>query len=173
MDATDHLAAGLAPPSPAVIAPERAARADLRGQIDRLERELSRLAASTYPRLPPEGPMPRVDAAPRVLELGELERLRDALADRLATRRAAAARQAERQADARALLERMYRDPPAHRRTRLRSADLGIPGCTTYEVVPQLGLVGMLAGWWRVKVSSGCPLSGAMPVVGATRRNAL
>jgi hypothetical protein len=52
----------------------------------------------------------------------------------------------------------MYADPPAHRRVRLRNADLGLPGCTTYEVAPRLGIVGMLAGWWHVKVSSGCPL---------------
>jgi hypothetical protein len=52
MDATDHAARAITPPdhatpSPPVAAPERAARTDLRGQIDRLERELSRLAAST------------------------------------------------------------------------------------------------------------------------------
>jgi hypothetical protein len=93
-----------------------------------------------------------------VLGLGELERVRDALARRLTLERAAAAAQAARQADARALLERMYVDPPAHRRVRLVNADLGLPGCTAYEVVPRAGVVGMLAGWWHVKVSSGCPL---------------
>jgi len=53
----------------------------------------------------------------------------------------------------------MYLDPPAHRRVRLVNADLGLPGCTAYEVVPRAGVVGMLAGWWHVKVSSGCPLA--------------
>jgi hypothetical protein len=26
-------------------------------------------------------------------------------------------------------------------------------------VRPRLGLIGMLCGWWQVKLSSGCPLS--------------
>ena len=36
---------------------------------------------------------------------------------------------------------------------------LGVPGCGEYRVVPRLGLIGMLAGWWHVKISSGCPLA--------------
>jgi hypothetical protein len=158
MDATEHVVAGgTTPPIPAVAAPQRAARADLRAQIARLERDLAHLVAATYPRLPCE-PLALHAGGPRVLGLGELERIRDALAARLTEQRAAAAAQAARQADARALLERMYRDPPAHRRQRLTNTDLGMTGCTTYEVAPRLGLVGMLAGWWHVKVSSGCPL---------------
>jgi hypothetical protein len=105
-------------------------------------------------------------AGPRVLGLGDLERLRDGLAARLTAQRAAAAAQAERQAEARELLERMYVDPPGHRGVRLTNADLGLAGCTAYEVKPRLGLVGMLAGWWQVKVSSGCPLAG--PASGST-----
>lgn len=27
-----------------------------------------------------------------------------------------------------------------------------------WQVRPRLGLIGMLAGWWHVKLSSGCPL---------------
>jgi hypothetical protein len=60
----------------------------------------------------------------------------------------------------------MYADPPGHRRMRLTNAELGLGGCTTYEVAPRLGVVGMLAGWWQVKVSSGCPLAG--PASGST-----
>jgi hypothetical protein len=155
MDATEHVVVRRSAPS---LAPERAARGDLRAQIGRLERELAHLAAATYPRLPCVPVTPH-RGAPRVLGLGELERVRDALAARLTEQRAAAAAQAARQADARALLERMYRDPPAHRRQRLTNSELGMTGCTTYEVAPRLGLVGMLAGWWQVKVSSGCPLT--------------
>jgi hypothetical protein len=150
----EHLAGGIA-------TAERAARDDLRAQIARLERELSSLAVATYPRLAaPATPVPDVAPGPRVLALGDLERVRDGLAARLTAQRAAAAAQAERQAEARELLERMYADPPAHRRLRLTNADIGLPGCSTYEVAPRLGLVGMLAGWWHVKVSSGCPLPG-------------
>jgi hypothetical protein len=156
MSAIEHIARSVHPAPPGV--PERAGRADLRAQIARIERELAHLAAATYPRLPVLA-LPGAARGPRVLGLGELERVRDGLAERLTRQRAAAAEQAARQADARALLERMYVDPPAHRRVRLVNADLGLPGCTAYEVVPRAGVVGMLAGWWHVKVSSGCPLA--------------
>jgi hypothetical protein len=52
----------------------------------------------------------------------------------------------------------MLADPPGHRGWRISNAQLGLPGCTTYEVVPRLGVLGRLASWWHVKVSSGCPL---------------
>jgi hypothetical protein len=141
---------------PVAAPPEHAARADLRAQIDRLERALAELAAATYP-WPDLSPVTAASGPPRLLGLGELERVRDALADRLATMRAAARRQAGAQAQARAELERMLADPPSHRGRRIANADLGLPGCTTYEVVPRLGLLGRLARWWHVKVSSGCP----------------
>jgi hypothetical protein len=147
--------ATLAPPR---SAPGLAARGDLRAQIGRLDRELAQLAALTYPRIEPAGTVPRCPGGPRVLGLGDLERVRDGLVGRLALLRAAAIEQAERQSDAREELERMLADPPGHRGRRLANADLGLPGCTTYEVRPRLGPVGMLAGWWHVKVSSGCPL---------------
>jgi hypothetical protein len=53
----------------------------------------------------------------------------------------------------------MLLDPGAHRWVRVSNADIGEPGCKTWHVVPRLGLVGMLAGWWHVKISSGCPLA--------------
>lgn len=156
MAVTDHIAGGA---SAMDAAPERAARADLRAQIARLERELARLTVSTHPHLHDGPPRPYGAAAggPRVLGLGELERVRDGLASRLVVRREAAAAQAVRQARARERLGRMLADPPAYRRQRVTNADLGLPGCTTYAVHPRLGPLGMLAGWWQVKVSSGCP----------------
>ena len=39
-----------------------------------------------------------------------------------------------------------------------RTRDIGEPGCRDWHVRPRFGLLGMLAGWWRVVVSSGCPL---------------
>jgi hypothetical protein len=177
MTLIEHAAGGIAsaPAAPVRTGAERAARDDLRAQIARLERELAHLAAATYPRLPAA---PRVDAGapgPRVLRLGDLERVRDGLAARLTDQRAAAAAQAERQAEARELLERMYAEPAAYRGQRLTNADLGLAGCTTYEVAPRVGVVGMLAGWWQVKVSSGCPLrrpasgtGGGRDLVGST-----
>lgn len=139
-------------------APERAARADLRAQIERLERRLAHVAAATYPRLDLSPVTPWLTGGPRVLALGDLERVRDALAGRLETLRAAALVQAEAQADARAELECMLAEPRAYRGRRMTNAELGLPGCTTYEVVPRLGPLGRLASWWQVKISSGCPL---------------
>jgi hypothetical protein len=55
----------------------------------------------------------------------------------------------------------MLADPPAHKGARVSNAELGRPGCTTYRVLPRLGPLGLLANWWRVKISSGCPLPSA------------
>ena len=42
---------------------------------------------------------------------------------------------------------------------RVGAADVGEPGCGVWHVRPRLGLIGMLMGWWQVKLSSGCPLA--------------
>ena len=117
------------------VADEAAARRDLRAQIAALEAAGGRAPAA---------------GGPRLLSLGELEVVRDHLA---------AAPEAEAAPDesARVLLERMLADPPAHRWARVPLAALGQPGCGAYVVRPRLGLIGMLAGWWEVKLSSGCP----------------
>ena len=135
---------------------ERAARATLRAQIARLERELGTLVSGTRPR-PEPGPPLSALAGPRLLDLGDLERVRDALAGRVAELHAATSALEQRQAQAREELEAMLADPPAHRWRRLANADLGLPGCTTYHVRPRAGLLGMLMGWWVVKISGGCP----------------
>lgn len=140
-------------------AAERAVRRTLRAQVGRLERELGSAVCTASPRAPMVASGVR-HAGPRLLSLGELEVLRDDLAARLHAVRAAAAEAAERQASARALVEGMLADPPAHPWVRVSNEDLGLPGCTRWHVRPRLGLVGMLAGWWRVKISSGCPLPG-------------
>ncbi len=134
------------------------ARSSLRAQIARMERELSELFASTFPRLGIEW---NVGAAggPRVLGLAELERTRDALADRLAEARAEIARRAEAEEETRALVERMIADPAEHQWVRVRGEEIGEPSCKHWHSRPRWGLLGMLAGWWRVKLSSGCPLA--------------
>jgi hypothetical protein len=134
---------------------EHAARRTLRGQIARLEREHAAIVACAYPRLDP-GPQLSL-AGPRLLSLGDLERVRDALAARVVALRGGAEAQEARQAIALTELEQMLADPPAHKWERLTNADLGRPGCTTYHVRPRLGLLGMLMGWWVVKISGGCP----------------
>ena len=56
-------------------------------------------------------------------------------------------------------LEQMRLEPGRYRWVRVYAADLGEPGCQSWQVRPRLGLLGMLMGWWRVVVSSGCPLA--------------
>ena len=149
-------------PGPPAQAPpdERAARRDLLEQVARLERQLSDVVVSGFPRTPVEH---RVGGGqgPRLLGLGELEALRDRLAVRLKGARAQLARAGEREADARLRLEAMLADPAAHRFHQVTREDLGMPGCGAYQVRPRLGLVGMFLGWWQVKLSSGCPLGPA------------
>ena len=135
---------------------ERAARRTLRSQIAHLERDLA--SALIAARLPVAG-TPIAHAGPRLLGLGELERTRDALAARIAEVREQADLQSERQAEARLLIERMLLAPGDYKWVRVFNADIGEPGCKHWHVVPRLGIVGMLAGWWHVKISSGCPLA--------------
>ncbi|HET6508343.1 MAG TPA: hypothetical protein VFG42_16235 [Baekduia sp.] len=148
----------LAPP---VVAPadERAARRTLRAQIARLERELGAAVLAAFPHVTDADVQARAAAVhgPRLLGLGELERVRDELAERVRRAHVVVARRAELEADSRALLEEMLRDPARHRHVRLPLADLGEHGCGAYLVRPRLGIVGRCMGWWQVKLSSGCP----------------
>src|SRR4051812_46565480 len=113
-----------------------AARAQLRAQIAGLERQLSDalIACLPYadgagPALPP-APASRTPArGPRVLDLGELERVRDELADRVAAARADLRRRAEHAERARTRLERMRLEPGRHRFARVTCAELGERSC--------------------------------------------
>jgi hypothetical protein len=140
-------------------ADERAARMSLRSQISKLERELSAIVAETFPHIaaPPGGEA--APAAPCLPSLGELERSRDRLAGRVQELRALAEDRAEHERRAREQLERMKLEPGRYKFVRLPVSDLGQGGCGAWEVRPRLGLIGMLAGWWQVKLSSGCPLA--------------
>jgi hypothetical protein len=149
-------------PSAPVAAPvdERAARRTLRTQIARLERELGEAVFAAFPYV--REPELLAGAAapvrgPRMLGLGELERVRDELAERVRRARVVVAQRAELEADSRALLEEMLRDPKAYRHVTLPLSDLGAPGCGAYQVKPRLGIVGRCLGWWQIKLSSGCP----------------
>jgi hypothetical protein len=155
----DHLLTDASPAlAPAVQ--EDAARRTLRLQIARLERQLADALVTGFPTHAVDVAVPG-RGGPRLLGLGDLEALRDDLAARLRAARAAIAQRAERHRQATLLLESMYADPAAHRFVRLPRAELGMAGCGSYEVRPRLGLVGMLMGWWQVKLSSGCPLATA------------
>ena len=134
---------------------EAAARRALRAQVARLERELADCLAGAGGE--PLDLAMRCPGGPRLLGIGELELLRDGLAARLRAARAELSRRADRHQRSRLALEEMLRDPRAHKYARVTNADLGEPGCTSYQVRPRLGLIGMLMGWWRVTLSSGCP----------------
>ena len=90
---------------------------------------------------------------PRLLGLGELEALRDDDAARPGGRPQAAGRGPPRTRASR----RCSPTPPPTAGERISLRELGRPGCGSYYVGPRLGLIGMLAGWWEVKLSSGCP----------------
>src|SRR5208282_3812119 len=97
--------------------------------------------------------------APRMPDLGELERERDRLAARLQELRRAVQARSEHERRAHELLERMKLEPRSYKFASLPVRDLGQPGCGVWSVRPRLGLIGMLAGWWQLKLSSGCPLA--------------
>jgi hypothetical protein len=147
---------------------ERAARRTLRTQISRLERELSAIVADRFPYISAaptgadhvehsRGGEPSCPA-PSLLGLDQLERSRDELAARLQELRGLVAERDEFERTAHELLQRMKLEPGRYRHVRLPVSDLGQGGCGVWHVRPRLGLIGMLAGWWELKLSSGCPL---------------
>jgi len=140
---------------------EAALRRALRKQIGRLEAEIA-----TYAWHDPQDPAP---ARPRgggpvgrLIGIGELERTRVELIDRLRRLRGDAAARANREQMARGHVEEMLQDPAGHRWERVSNEALGEPSCGEWRVVPAWGPVGAILGWWRVKVSSGCPLAGPL-----------
>jgi hypothetical protein len=138
---------------------EQAARRALRVQVARLESQLAGCLVTAFPT--GDGvPLSVAGAAgPRLLGIAELERIRDDLAGRLGQARRALTARGVAQERARVRLERMLLAPGRHKFHRVAAAELGEGGCGVYQVRPRLGLVGMLAGWWHVKLSSGCPLA--------------
>jgi hypothetical protein len=148
-----------------VAVDEREARLQLRTQIARLETELAGLFAEAFGHT--EVPH-RIDAfapQPRVLDLGELEMVRDGLADRIAEARQALVERKRIEDGNRQLVERMLAAPQDYKWAQVSRQDLGLHGCGHWHSRPRLGPIGMLMGWWRVKVSSGCPLSGRLAAV--------
>ena len=141
---------------------ERLIRRDLRRQIARLERELGELFASAFPRQEIEW---RVGAlgGPRVLDTAELERVRDALVARIRMAREEIARRADVEEGNRGLLEEMIAAPERHHWRLISNEDIGEPGCRHWHSRPRWGILGMLFGWWRIRLSSGCPLAEGPP----------
>jgi hypothetical protein len=140
------------------VADERQARRTLRLQVARLERALADAFVSAFPTLALDVSVP-ARGGPRVLTLGELESVRDALIERLADARATLAQHHDAQARNRELLEQVRLEPGRYKYFRIANTDIGEGGCGEWHVRPRLGVIGMLAGWWQVKLSSGCPLA--------------
>ncbi len=138
----------------------RAAREALRAQVAKLERELSGVVAGGFPHISSVASSSGALCGPHLLTLAELECLRDRLALRVREAQVQDLRRDELERSSRDLLERMKADPGHYKFVRLRVVDLGERGCGVWEVRPRLGLIGMLAGWWQLKLSSGCPLPG-------------
>ncbi|HEX3241153.1 MAG TPA: hypothetical protein VHR18_13585 [Solirubrobacterales bacterium] len=144
---------------------ERPARAQLRTQVARLELELAGLFAEAFGRVQLDRPEPAPASAPRVLDLGELEQMRDRLADRVAAAREALRRRGHEETASRELLRAMLARPADYKWVRVTREEIGEPGCGNWHSKPRLGPLGMLMGWWQVKVSSGCPLAGRLAAV--------
>jgi hypothetical protein len=137
---------------------ERAARRSLRVQIARLERASSRVVAERFPYIAAPAGANMRGHCPHLLSFAELERLRDCLVGQVHELHHQAAEHVEHVRCSRELLEQMQLEPGRHKFMRLPVTNLGQGGCGAWEVRPRLGLIGMLAGWWHVKLSSGCPL---------------
>ncbi len=140
----------------------RACREGFAAGTDRAsQRERSAIVAERFPHIPAPVASGREvrTGGPTLLDLGELERVRDALAADIQELHARVDERVERERRAREQLQQMQLDPGSYKFARLPVRDLGQGVCGVWEVRPRLGLIGMLAGWWQLKLSSGCPLA--------------
>jgi hypothetical protein len=144
--------------TPRTLPDERAARRSLLYQVARLEEELGQLFCSLWPRKGFQVGVPG-RGGPRLLSLAELEELRDDLAAQVQHVRRALSDRTYDEEQHRRLIEEMLLDPAAHKWVRVRNEDIGEPGCKSWHVRPRWSFIGMLMGWWRVVISSGCPLA--------------
>ena len=153
-----------------VTTDDRPVRDELRRQIARLEQQLSELWTSAFPRKDIDWSVGAV-GGPRILGAAELERVRDALLVRIREAQTELARRADVEERNRGLVERMIAEPESYPWVQISNEDVGDRDCKHWHSRPRWGLVGMLLGWWRVKLSSGCPLAEglAAPVPGTSR----
>jgi hypothetical protein len=145
---------------PDALIDERGARRTLLDQIARLENELAQVFCATWPRKDmPRPVVPGRGGGPRLLSLGELEELRDDLAARVSDARRMLSDRTWVEDQNRRLIEEMMLEPERHKWRRVSAEDIGERGCKHWHVRPRWSFIGMLMGWWRVVVSSGCPLA--------------
>jgi hypothetical protein len=146
-------------PTPRTLPDERGARRTLLDQVARLEEELSQLFCSVWPRKDFDFTVAG-RGGPRLLSLAELEELRDELATRVHHVRRTLSDRTYVEEQNRRLIEEMVLDPGANHWVRVANEDIGEQGCKHWHVRPRWSFLGMLMGWWRVVISSGCPLAG-------------
>ena len=144
----------------APAADERLARHALLGQIERLEHDLSSLFVAAWPRKGLDFSVPG-RGGPCLLSFGELEEVRDDLLARVEAGRRSLGERTLLEDRHRRRIEEMLLEPERHKWVRIGNEDIGEPGCKHWHVRPRWGLLGMLMNWWRVRISSGCPLHGA------------
>ena len=160
MPVPDVLDRAVLQPESFVEIDERAVRRTLLDQVARLEGELASVFCATWPRT--EMPRPTVAArggGPRLLSLAELEELRDDLAARISDARSALSDRTWVEDRNRRLIEEMMLEPERHKWRRVSAEDIGERGCKHWHVRPRWGIIGMMMNWWRVRISSGCPLA--------------
>jgi len=143
-------------------------RRELRAQIARIEAEVTAYAWHD-PRRPPPDRVETAIPVGRVTSVEELGRTRDELIQRLTRLRGEAERRGIREQGSRAHVEGMLDDPASHSWEIVTAAETGEPSCKDWRVVPRWGPVGAIMGWWRVKVSSGCPLPKPLAEVSGSR----
>ena len=163
-DVLERRAAAFAPPTSPPLVPrtrtdERPARRTLLEQVARLEEELAGLFCSSWPRKGLDFAGPSARGGPRLLSLTELEQVRDELAERVASARSALSERTYAEEQSRRLIEEMLLEPERHKWVRVANEDIGEPGCHHWHVRPRFGVLGMFLNWWRVRISSGCPLA--------------
>ena len=127
------------------------ARAPLRGQIARLERELAQTLATTYPAGRAPGRRSHHDG-PRLLGLRELELTRDALVEQVSDVRRRGRAPARRAGGRARQARRHARQPARAPGERVTALELGLPGCTVYAVRQSL-LTQVVAGQGLLRLS--------------------
>ena len=138
---------------------ERRMRRELRRQIASLEGQLAELFATAFPRRGIGFAVPAA-GGPRILGVAELEAVRDDLARRLREAQAELSARTFVEERNRETLERMIAEPARFRWLRISNEDVGERGCKHWHARPRWGPIGLFLNWWRVKLSSGCPLAG-------------
>src|SRR6478752_2635878 len=103
---------------------ERLARVELRRQVGHLERELAGLFSEAFGRVEIPHRVAAISREPRVLDLGELERLRDDLAERVGEARLGLREHARVETANHELLRQMLASPADFKWVRVSREDL-------------------------------------------------